>query len=215
MIGGFIVGGGEGGSSTVVIRAIGPSLTAAGVPNALQDPKLELHDGFGALIASNDNWKDTQEVALEESQLAPSDEREAALQIALGPGAYTAIVRGADETSGVGLVEAYNLEANAALAAPITPQSLGCKRMTPRLRFGERAFIAPRFARAIAASDSRLRAHDPANAWPSYVPRPGAMQAPELSFPPLWAEREPQHADFAAAKRKARSRSKPARGTFS
>ncbi len=117
MIGGFIVSGAENTASTMVVRAIGPSLEAFGVADALQDPTLELHDGSGALIASNDNWKETQEEELEAAGLGPSDDREAAILIALGPGAYTAIVRGAGETSGVALVEAYNLEAGAAPAA--------------------------------------------------------------------------------------------------
>ena len=112
MIGGFIVGGTESTASTMVVRAIGPSLEAFGVANALQDPILELHDISGALVATNDNWKETQQSELEASGLAPGDDRESALQIALGPGAYTAIVRGAGDTSGVALVEAYNLEAS-------------------------------------------------------------------------------------------------------
>ncbi len=66
------------------------------------------------LIASNENWKDTQQSELEAAGLAPTDDRESALQIALGPGLYTAIVRGASDTSGVALVEAYNLEAGSA-----------------------------------------------------------------------------------------------------
>jgi hypothetical protein len=117
MIGGVIVGGEAGTGTLMVVRAIGPSLTAFGVANALQDPVLELHDISGALIASNDDWQDTQKAELETAGLAPSDERESAIQIALGAGAYTAIVRGAGESSGVALVEAYNLEASAAPAA--------------------------------------------------------------------------------------------------
>ncbi len=116
MIGGFIVGGTESTASTMVVRAIGPSLTAFGVADALQDPVLELRDGTGALIATNENWKDTQQTDLEASGLAPTDDREAAIQIALGPGAYTAIVRGAGDTTGVALVEAYNLEASGPVA---------------------------------------------------------------------------------------------------
>ncbi len=73
-----------------------PPSQAFGVANAaLQDPILELHDGSGALLASNDNWKESQQSEMEDSQLAPTDDREAALQIPLGPGLYTAIVRGA------------------------------------------------------------------------------------------------------------------------
>jgi hypothetical protein len=119
MIGGFIVGGTENTASTMVVRAIGPSLSDFGVANALEDPVLELHDGSGALLASNDNWKDTQQTELEAASLAPNDDREAAIEVALGPGAYTAIVRGAGDTSGVALVEAYNLEAAGAPTAGV------------------------------------------------------------------------------------------------
>jgi hypothetical protein len=110
MIGGFIIGGGGGGASTVVVRAIGPTLTDFGVANALQDPILELHDSDGATIASNDNWKDgPDQQTISADSLAPTKDSESALLAILAPGAYTAIVRGANDTIGVGLVEAYNL----------------------------------------------------------------------------------------------------------
>jgi hypothetical protein len=108
MIGGFILGGG-GGNASVVVRALGPSLTQFGVKGALADPTLELHDGNGALIRSNDNWKETQQTDIEAAQLAPADDRESAIEASLAPGAYTAIVRGARDTTGVGLVEVYRL----------------------------------------------------------------------------------------------------------
>ena len=110
MIGGFIVAGGGAGNSTVVVRAIGPSLGGAGVGNPLLDPTLEIHDGSGALIAFDDNWKDLQETEIADDGLAPSDERESAIEATLAPGAYTAIVRGLNDTTGVALVEAYNLQ---------------------------------------------------------------------------------------------------------
>ncbi len=109
MIGGLIVAGGGEGNSTVVVRAIGPSLGAFGVANPLQDPTLELHDGSGAIVAFDDNWQDLQEAEITADQLAPSDDRESAIEATLSPGAYTAIVRGAGDTTGVGLVEAYNI----------------------------------------------------------------------------------------------------------
>jgi hypothetical protein len=108
MIGGIIAGGQEG-SSTIVVRGIGPSLGSMNVNNALQDPTLELHDSSGALIATNDDWQDTQESEIEMSGLAPIDDRESAIEATLAPGAYTAILRGKDNATGVGLVEAYNL----------------------------------------------------------------------------------------------------------
>lgn len=105
LIGGIIVGNGV---TKVVVRAIGPTL--AGVSNSLQDPTLELHDGSGATIATNDNWRATQEAEIIATGIAPTDDRESAIVAALNPGPYTAIVRGAGNTTGVGLVEAYNIQ---------------------------------------------------------------------------------------------------------
>jgi hypothetical protein len=109
MIGGLIVGGSGRGVNVIVARALGPSLGNAGVHNALQDPILELHDQNGALIDSNDNWKDRQQALIERQNLAPVDDRESALLDVLPAGAYTAIVRGKNETTGVALVEFYNI----------------------------------------------------------------------------------------------------------
>jgi Concanavalin A-like lectin/glucanases superfamily/Protein of unknown function (DUF642) len=109
MIGGFIVGAGGGGSANVIVRAIGPSLTAAGVPGALQDPTLELHNGHGTVIGFNDNWKDVQQADITASTIPPTDDRESAIAATLRPGPYTAIVRGKNDTTGVGLVEVYNV----------------------------------------------------------------------------------------------------------
>ena len=121
MIGGFIVQGAQ--TKRVVIRAIGPELTQYGVPNALANPTLELHDGTGALIASNDNWRTTiiggiitskQVGEIQNSGYAPGDGRESAIISDLAPGNYTAIVRGVNNMTGVGLVEVYDLSANSA-----------------------------------------------------------------------------------------------------
>ena len=108
MIGGFIVSG-ESESPRIVVRAIGPSLKAADVSNALADPVLELHDSDGSLISSNDNWADAQKDDLQTVGFAPSDSAESAILTRLAPGSYTAIVRSKDDTTGVGLVEVYNL----------------------------------------------------------------------------------------------------------
>jgi glucose/arabinose dehydrogenase len=108
MIGGFIVGGSQ--NRSVLARALGPSLTALGVPGALQDPVIELHNSSGTTLASNDNWKSDQEAQITAIGLAPSDIREAAiLSTPLAPGNYTAIVRGSGDTTGVALVEIYQL----------------------------------------------------------------------------------------------------------
>ena len=109
MIGGFIIGN-QSAPTKIVVRAIGPSLTGKGVPGALEDPLLELHDGNGAIFAINDNWRDDPGATeIQSKQLAPTDEREAATLQTLAPGNYTAIVRGGKNTTGVGLVEVYNV----------------------------------------------------------------------------------------------------------
>src|SRR6266403_553548 len=116
MSGGFIVQGTT--PKNVIIRAIGPELSQYGVPNPLANPTLELHDGNGALIASNDNWQTTiiggiitqdQVQDIQNSGRAPGDPSESAIIANLPPGNYTAIVRGVNNTTGVALVEAYDL----------------------------------------------------------------------------------------------------------
>jgi len=110
MIGGIIIVGGSDASNTVVVRGIGPSLASQNVIGALQDPTLELHDGNGAVIAANDNWMDGPDMqTIIDAGLAPTDDKESALLAVLAPAPYTAILSGVNATSGVGLVEAYNL----------------------------------------------------------------------------------------------------------
>lgn len=109
MIAGFIAGPGTGTLVQVLVRGIGPSLTTAGVPDALQDPMLELHDGNGATLAMNDDWKETQQADIEQTQIPPADNRESAILSPLAPGNYTAILRGKNNATGNALVEVYNL----------------------------------------------------------------------------------------------------------
>jgi hypothetical protein len=104
LIAGTIVVG--SGTSTVLFRALGPS---TGIPNLLQDPVLELHDGQGGLVATNDNWQDTQKEAIEQTTIPPSNPKESAILQSLTPGAYTAVVRGKNNTTGIGVIEAYQL----------------------------------------------------------------------------------------------------------
>jgi uncharacterized protein GlcG (DUF336 family) len=120
MIGGFIVQG--TGPKTVIVRAIGPELTPFGIPNALADPTLELRNGAGALIASNDNWQTTviggiitsnQVSAIQDSGHAPTQPSESAIIATLPPGNYTAIVRGTNNSVGVALVEVDDLDPDA------------------------------------------------------------------------------------------------------
>lgn len=110
MIGGFIVGGNGGGSTDVIVRALGPSLAAAGVANALSDPMLEFHDANGALIKANDDYTNPPDYdAVVASGLAPQSIRESAMFATVAPGNYTAIVRGKDNAVGVALVEVYDV----------------------------------------------------------------------------------------------------------
>ncbi len=107
-IAGIIITGDE--PKRVALRGIGPSLQANDAPlnGRLDDPVLELFDGSGALIVSNDNWKDTQQDRIEDSGFAPGDERESVILRTLAPGNYTAVLRGKDNGTGIGLVEAYD-----------------------------------------------------------------------------------------------------------
>ncbi|CAA9258002.1 MAG: hypothetical protein AVDCRST_MAG42-2575 [uncultured Chthoniobacterales bacterium] len=110
LIGGVIVGPVGSTETRVLVRAIGPSLSAAGVSAPLQDPTLELFDGNGAPVAANDNWKETQQAEIAATGIPPSDDRESAILRSLRAGNYTAVVRGKAETTGVGLVEVYNVQ---------------------------------------------------------------------------------------------------------
>lgn len=109
MIGGFIVGGGGGGSARVIVRALGPSLSAFGVVNPVADPTLELHDSNGMALASNDDWRDAQQSEIEATGIPPTDNRESAIVRTLPPGGYSAVVRGKDNATATGVVEVYRL----------------------------------------------------------------------------------------------------------
>jgi sugar lactone lactonase YvrE len=110
MIGGFVIGGDQ--PTKVIIRAIGPSLTGAGVQDALQDPVLQLFNSAGTVVFENDDWRSAQQDQINASGMAPGDDRESAIVATLAPGSYTAIVRGKNDSTGVALVEIYNLETN-------------------------------------------------------------------------------------------------------
>ena len=107
MIGGFIIGGAQ--VQRVIVRAIGPSLTARGVAGALQNPTLDLVNSSGTSVGFNDNWRSEQETEISASGLAPANDAESAIIRSLAPGQYTGVVRGAADTTGVGLVEVYRL----------------------------------------------------------------------------------------------------------
>src|SRR3954447_7218520 len=105
LIGGFIVYG--TGQKKIAVRALGPSLP---VPGKLSDPLLELHDATGAVVASNDNWRGVQETELTAAGLAPASDLESALITTINPGAYTVVVKGVNNATGVGLMEIYDLD---------------------------------------------------------------------------------------------------------
>jgi len=106
-IAGFILTGTD--LKQVVVRGLGPTLTQFGVSGALADPTLQMVDGTGKTIFINDNWKDTQQAGIEATGLAPPNDLESAIRIALQPGHYTAILSGKNNTTGVGLVEVYDI----------------------------------------------------------------------------------------------------------
>ena len=141
MIGGFIVQG--SGPKRVIIRAIGPELTQFGIPDALANPRLELHNGSGALIGTNDDWQTTilggiitsnQVSDIQNSGHAPTAASESAIVADLQPGNYTAIVRGVNNTVGVALVEVDDL-------SPGTSSSLGNISTRSFVQTGEHVMI--------------------------------------------------------------------------
>jgi hypothetical protein len=106
-IAGFIVFGPA--PKKVMVRGLGPSLSGSGIGGSLQNPTLSLQDAAGATLATNNNWRDSQAVEIQQSGLAPSDDRESAIIAILAPGAYTTVLAGESNTTGIGLVEVYDL----------------------------------------------------------------------------------------------------------
>jgi hypothetical protein len=109
-IAGFILGG-NSGNDTIVVRGIGPSLTALGLPNALADPTLELRDNNGALLIANNDWQDVPIGPFIPPGLRPNNPLESAILVTLPPGLYTALLAGVNNGTGLGLVEVYDLGA--------------------------------------------------------------------------------------------------------
>jgi hypothetical protein len=109
-IGGFIITGPA--PKRVILRGLGPSAGFA-VPDALADPVMELHGPGSFATITNDNWRDTQETEIQATGIPPTDDLESAIVATLDPGSYTAIVKGKNNTTGVGLVEIYDLDQTA------------------------------------------------------------------------------------------------------
>jgi hypothetical protein len=132
LIGGFILSG--AGMKRVLIRGIGPSLTNAGLSDVLSDPTLELRDPNGVVIFANDDWQETQKSEIEQTTLAPSNDKEAALLwVVRGEGNYTVLLRGASEGTGIGLIEIYDLSPNVGSLANVSTRG--------RVETGDRAMI--------------------------------------------------------------------------
>lgn len=108
MIGGFIITGNT--SKPILIRALGPSLSNLGLTGLLLDPTLELRGANGGLLFQNDNWKDDQRSLIEGTPFQPGDDREAVIVTSLPPAAYTAVLTGKNQTTGIGLLEIYDLD---------------------------------------------------------------------------------------------------------
>jgi hypothetical protein len=120
-IGGWIITGSS--PKHVLIRAIGPSLAASGVPGVLADPVLELHGPGSFVTITNNNWRDTQEAEIVATGIPPSNDLESAISATLAPGNYTGIVRGNGDTTGVALVEVYDLDPGVGKLANISTRA--------------------------------------------------------------------------------------------
>ncbi len=165
LIGGFIVGGLE--NKSVIVRAIGPSLSIAG---KLTDPMLELHDSTGDLIATNDNWMDAPEKQdLIDSGIAPTADAESALLISLSPGSYTAIVHGQNGGTGVGLVEIYDVDSSP-IGTLANISTRGIVQAGDNVMIGGLIIIGP------SAPSILVRALGPS------LPVPGALSDPVLEL---------------------------------
>ena len=127
LIGGFIITGTD--PKSVVLRALGPSLSGFGLSGVLRDPVLSVYNSSGTLIATNDNWQsDGHHFVVESNGLTPASPLESAIALSLAPGAYTVIVSGKDATPGIALVELYDispLSGNAKLRNMSTRGSVG------------------------------------------------------------------------------------------
>jgi hypothetical protein len=134
LIGGFIISG--TGPKKLVMRALGPTLSSFGVPGALQNPTLELRNAAGALISFNDNWGDgPNKQQIIDAHLAPPNAAEPAILATLDPGNYTAIVRGANNTTGVAVVEGYDID----LGSPSQLQNISTRGL---VQTGAKVMIA-------------------------------------------------------------------------
>ncbi len=173
-IGGFIISGSA--TKRIIVRAMGPSMKANGVPvpGRLQDPTLELHSNDGKIIQSNDDWRDTQEQEIQQSGLAPADDRESAIIVTLPAGSYTAVVAGSDNSTGIGLIEVYDLEAT-------NPDELGNLSVRADVQIGDNVLIDGLILSGGTPKRVLFRALGP-SVKINGTPVPGALQDPTLEL---------------------------------
>jgi hypothetical protein len=167
LIAGFIITGND--QKNVIVRAMGPLLTSVGVPDALADPTIELHDNTGATIASNDNWMSSQKAEIEGTGIAPGNDFEAAIVRTLAPGTYTAVMRGAGDSTGVGLVEVYDL-------TPSATSKLANISSRGFVDAGDNVMIAGIIVGQSGAAEMVVRAIGPS------LPVPGKLDDPTLEL---------------------------------
>jgi uncharacterized protein (DUF1800 family) len=173
LIGGFIVYG--TGQKNIAVRAMGPSLTAAGVSGALSDPILELRDAAGNIVLSNDNWRSAQQDAITAAGLAPASDLESALIVTIDPGAYTAIVRGVNNVTGVGLVEVYDLDPEGSSARLANISTRG------HVLAGDNAMIGGFIVRGDVGKRMLMRARGP-SLFLNGVPIAGRLMDPTMEL---------------------------------
>ena len=172
MIGGFVVSGSQ--SKTVLVRVLGPTLGSLGVVNVLADPMLELHDSSGAVVAANDDWQIGSQVAqINASGYAPKNPNESALIATLAPGSYTAIVRGYNDTTGIALVEVYELDSVTTRLSNISTRGF--------VGIGDNVLIGGLIVNGTAPKNLILRAIGPSMAAPP-TSLAGALSDPMLEL---------------------------------
>jgi uncharacterized protein (DUF1800 family) len=170
LIGGFIVYG--SGQKKIAVRAMGPSLPVAG---KLADPMVELHDATGAIVASNDNWRSSQQNEIINAGLAPGNDLESALIATINPGAYTVVVKGVNNGTGVGLMEIYDLDPDG------SPARLANISTRGNVLTGDNVMIGGFIVRGDVAKRTIVRARGP-SLFLSGAPIAGRLMDPALEL---------------------------------
>jgi uncharacterized protein (DUF1800 family) len=170
LIGGFIVYG--SGQKKIAVRAIAPSLSIAG---KLTDPMLELHDATGAIIASNDNWKTSQQTEITAAGLAPANDLESALIATIDPGPFTVVVRGVNNTTGVAVMEIYDLDPDG------SPARLANLSTRGNVLTGDNVMIGGFIVRGDVAKRMLMRTRGP-SLFLNGSPIPGRLMDPAMEL---------------------------------